>query len=491
MFQWYRDAEVCYAWLADLLPEDTSSAESFLRCRWFTRGWTLQELIAPRHVEFYDKSWGLRGTKSDLKDILISVTGINGDALENPDTLYRIPVAQRMSWAATRETTRVEDMAYCLLGIFDINMPMLYGEGPRAFLRLQEHIVKEVNDLSIFAWKMSKEQTYHGAFAEDVTAFRDSFSIQAAEDMSFGSDFTVTNKGVQIEAIIAASLTGGSYLMKLNCTQPSDNGPRKRIGIHLSQHPGGIYSRTRAFEYAPDDEGSQFLSRRIFILKHVSPQRSIDLQQSHQNAFFFRNNFNLTDKISFPGFPFHAKTIRPGEHWDARRRMFLTHGASDFTACITFDRRESLTIGQNIFPGQWFILVLGVTAGEDRPWITVAGMKDAGPDLIVAMDNLRVLAAKARKRRFELSTTVDGMMVDNDGLPMDLAPVGRVSATIEEDTVDGQSVYCIDLHYEAIPASKGKGKGKGAGRRFVEHSFEREKSESDHFAPDMGGWNSS
>ena len=484
MFQWYRDAEVCYAWLADLLPEDASSTGSFLRCRWFTRGWTLQELIAPRRVEFYDKSWGLRGTKSDLKDILISVTGINGDALENPDTLYRIPVAQRMSWAATRQTTRAEDMAYCLLGIFDINMPMLYGEGSRAFLRLQEHIVKEVNDLSIFAWKTSTEQTYHGVFAEDVMAFRDSFSIQAAEDMSFGSDFTVTNKGVQIEAIIGASLEGGGYLMKLNCTQPSDDGPRKRIGIYLSQHPGGIYSRTRAFEYAPDNEESQFQSRRIFILKHVSPQRSIDLQQSHQNAFFFRDNFNPTDGIPFPDFPFHAKNIKPGEHWDARRRMFLTHGASDFTACIMFDRRqETLAVGQNIFPGQWFLLVLGVTAGEDRPWITVAGTRDGGPDLIVARENMRALAAKARKRRFEPSTTVDGMRVGNH----DLVPVGRVSATIDQDTVDGQSVYCIDLHYEAISASK----GKDARRRLVEHSFESENSESDHFAADLGGWNSS
>jgi hypothetical protein len=485
MFQWYRDAEVCYAWLADLAPEDTSTTESFLRCRWFTRGWTLQELIAPRRVEFYDKPWGIRGTKSDLKDILISVTGINGDALENPDTLYRIPVAQRMSWAATRQTTRVEDMAYCLLGIFDINMPMLYGEGPRAFLRLQEHIVKEVNDLSIFAWKTHKEQTYHGVFAEDVAAFGDSSSIQAAEDMSFGSDFTVTNKGVQIEAIIAASVEGG-YLVKLNCTEQTEDGLRKRIGIYLGQHPGGIYSRTRAFEYAPDDEESQFQSRRIFIFKHVSPQRSIDLQQSHQNAFFFRSNFNSADDISFPDFPFHTKTIKPGEHWDARRRMFLTHGASDFTAYIMFDRRETLTVGQNIFPGQWFILVLGVTAGEDRPWITVAGMSDGGPDLYVAGDNLRALAAKARKRRFELSTTVDGMMVDNDGIPMDLAPVGRVSATIDQDTVDGQSVYCIDLHYEAISASQ-----KGASHRFVEHSFESEKSDSDHFAGDMDSWNSS
>jgi hypothetical protein len=131
--------------------------------------------------------------------------------------------------------------------------------------------------------------------------------------------------------------------------------------------------------------------------------------------------------------------------------------------------------------------MLGVTDGDDRPWITVAGMGDGGPDLVAARKNLRVLATKARKRRFELSTTVDGMMVGSDGIPMDMAPVGRVSVTIGQDTVDGQSVYCIDLHYGAIPTSK----RKGAGRRFVEHSFQSEQSESDHFATDVEGWNSS
>lgn len=487
MFQWYRDAEVCYAWLADLPSESPATAATFQSCRWFTRGWTLQELIAPRRVEFYDKPWAFRGTKSELKDALLEVTGIDGEALENPDILYRIPVAQRMSWAATRQTTRIEDMAYCLLGIFDINMPMLYGEGPRAFLRLQEHIVKEVNDLSIFAWTTPKNQTYQGIFADDVSAFSGSSTIRHDEDISFSPDFTVTNKGLHVEAVITTRVPGGDYLMKLNCAQVSKDGSRKRIGVYLSQHSGGIYSRARAFEYGPaDGEGTQFQSRRIFIAKAVSAQRSADLQNTHQDAFFFRKNFNPQGSIPFRGFPFYAKSITPSQHWDARRRMFLTHGASDFTACIMFERLEMSTFAKDIFPGQWFIVVLGIAHGEPRPWIAVAGMKDAGPSLVVAKENLRKLAALGRLRRPELATTVDGMPLDKDGFPMDLAPVGRISAAINEEVLDGQSVYCVDLDYQALQTQKQEQKT----HRFSEHSVETDESYSGIFSPDLDGWRS-
>jgi hypothetical protein len=129
MFQWYRDAVVCYAWLADLSKEQASAHQSpssgIKDCRWFTRGWTLQELIAPRLVQFYDQEWDFCGTKADLSDLITQITKIGGDVLQDPGCLYRLSVAKRMSWAATRQTTRIEDIAYCLLGIFDVNMPML------------------------------------------------------------------------------------------------------------------------------------------------------------------------------------------------------------------------------------------------------------------------------------------------------------------------------------------------------------------------------
>ncbi|KAM5546150.1 hypothetical protein V8D89_000276 [Ganoderma adspersum] len=154
MYSWYARAAVCYAYLADVPPgEDHQAGGSFFRTsRWFTRGWTLQELIAPISVEFLSADWGFIGSKHALVDLVESVTRINSKALLHIVPLERFCIAQRLSWAANRKTTRKEDRAYCLLGIFDIHMPTLYGEGNHAFQRLQEQVMQRIPDQSLFAW---------------------------------------------------------------------------------------------------------------------------------------------------------------------------------------------------------------------------------------------------------------------------------------------------------------------------------------------------
>ena len=154
MYRWYGLATVCYAYLADVPCKDDHKAEgsAFRESRWFTRGWTLQELIAPVNVVFLSKDWAPIGSKQALINLVESVTGINARALLHLKPLEGFSVAQRLSWAASRETTRKEDRAYSLLGMFDINMPTLYGEGDRAFRRLQEQIMQRFPDQSLFAW---------------------------------------------------------------------------------------------------------------------------------------------------------------------------------------------------------------------------------------------------------------------------------------------------------------------------------------------------
>lgn len=165
MFYWYRDAEICYAYLSDVICKDfenRSSVDSVLfnisQSRWFTRGWTLQELIAPRRVKFFGYPWSPLGTREELMQTITRVTGIPGKVLQDADAVFDFSVAQRMSWAAERTTTRTEDRAYSLLGIFGVNMPLLYGEGNRAFFRLQEEIMKMTDDLSLFAWAGTEAQ---------------------------------------------------------------------------------------------------------------------------------------------------------------------------------------------------------------------------------------------------------------------------------------------------------------------------------------------
>lgn len=140
MFRWYQKAEKCYVYLADVQHSVLDAeGESALRgSRWFTRGWTLQELLAPRSVEFFSAGGVNLGTKELLKHIIHEVTNIPVQALLGKD-LSNFSVDDRFSWAKKRSTTREEDRSYCLLGIFGVYLPLIYGEGDESALyRLRE-----------------------------------------------------------------------------------------------------------------------------------------------------------------------------------------------------------------------------------------------------------------------------------------------------------------------------------------------------------------
>ena len=135
MFRWYQNAKKCYVYLSDV-KRNTCDADSdsyqrwmpaFRESRWFTRGWTLQELLAPKSVEFFSKEGERLGDKQSLRDTIHEITGIPIEALQGRP-ISEFGVAERFSWAANRQTTREEDEVYCLLGIFGINLPLIYGE---------------------------------------------------------------------------------------------------------------------------------------------------------------------------------------------------------------------------------------------------------------------------------------------------------------------------------------------------------------------------
>ncbi|KAF9872641.1 het domain-containing protein [Colletotrichum karsti] len=159
IFRWYADASVCFAFLDDVHTDDSRHvpATQFERSLWFTRGWTLQELLAPKSLRFYSSTWVHFGTRSSLADNIHVATKIPTPFLRGEQDFRTAGIAVRMSWAARRETTRLEDMAYSLLGIFDVNMPLLYGEGERAFERLQLELMNRTPDESILAWSPSLE----------------------------------------------------------------------------------------------------------------------------------------------------------------------------------------------------------------------------------------------------------------------------------------------------------------------------------------------
>jgi hypothetical protein len=207
MYRWYQRSVICYAYLSDLSPSDSLDA-ALPSCRWFTRGWTLQELIAPSEMRFFDRSWIDRGSKESLCTQLSEITGIDTKVLRHELPLSSIAVAQRMSWTAKRETTRIEDRSYSLLGLFGVHMPMIYGEEERAFRRLQEEIIKSTLDMSIFAWKMpehTKPLDYPGTryvcglLASSPDDFWDCGTVTRIPKTNI-NEFSLSNKGVKSHA---------------------------------------------------------------------------------------------------------------------------------------------------------------------------------------------------------------------------------------------------------------------------------------------------
>jgi hypothetical protein len=222
MFQWYRNAEYCYVYLDDIFP-----STAIIESKWFSRGWTLQELIAPKRLTFYCVSWTCMGDRSRFSQDIFLLCGIDRDILNGEVPISRASIAQRMRWAANRKTTRIEDIAYCLMGIFDVNMPLLYGEGRRAFTRLQEEIIKRSVDQSIFCWtdQSATRTTLRGLLARSPDEFHDCQDIKPIQ-IGLVEPFTVTNKGLHISLPIEPTEPGINrleYFAILGCRAGESN----------------------------------------------------------------------------------------------------------------------------------------------------------------------------------------------------------------------------------------------------------------------------
>lgn len=238
MFRWYKDSDMCIAYLSDLEPEDRYSDDAMFECRWWRRGWTLQELIAPASLRFYDSSWQDNDSKSDWADLISERVGIPPRALHGDLSPDVASVAQKFSWAAHRETTRLEDEAYCLLGLFDVNMPLLYDEGSKAFRRLQEEILRSGDDLTIFAH--SPMERSGRLFAESAICFKGLGDVRPYHSNSM-AEFTLTNRGLHIKRGVELSYasvleknddgTNDTYFALLGHRAKSD----VRVGVCLTK----------------------------------------------------------------------------------------------------------------------------------------------------------------------------------------------------------------------------------------------------------------
>ncbi|KAJ4125777.1 hypothetical protein NW765_001551 [Fusarium oxysporum] len=275
MFRWYQNAGVCYAHLGDVsvskandivpLPEDTGLDTStntllraalknvFIGAKWFTRGWTLQELLAPHYLIFVDYEWRHIGTRESWALEIEKASNIEAHHLNafNPTDFTSCSTAMRFSWASGRETTVEEDESYSLLGLFGISLPLIYGEGGKqAFNRLQRQLIHVYHDDSVFAWKSSQPDPKPGwgILARSVKDFCDASKVTAGQ---YGNAYSMTNRGLEITSKYWRQRSNpDGAIVRLNCSIGSAlDAENQEIGIHLTHDAvADVYHRARINE---------------------------------------------------------------------------------------------------------------------------------------------------------------------------------------------------------------------------------------------------
>ncbi|KAH7386038.1 heterokaryon incompatibility protein-domain-containing protein [Pyrenochaeta sp. MPI-SDFR-AT-0127] len=367
MYRWYRDAEVCIVYLGDIEKPQRGgyttasdiAQEAFKTCRWAKRGWTLQELLAPAVCRFYFRDWTLMGEKAEFLEELSSVTGIPIYVLEEQRSLSEVSVAERMSWAAYRESTRVEDVAYCLLGIFDIHMPLLYGEGEKAFVRLQEEILKTTDDYSLFSWSAvtSDKSIYRGLLARAPIEFRHCHSIERENVLStFPIGSTPIGLRIQLEFLPDPKDRRGILAMIR-----SSNSMNQRLAISLKCLDGSMqYARVDAGSVTPIDDWPTGQLKTIYIRQKlfVPP----DFTTPDFRCFFIKRRVAT---LRIP--PVRIISVHPRESWDeSSYELRIPSNAVEFLGALLLRVQSPAYAGSLSFP-----VAFGFNRSTCHYWVKV------------------------------------------------------------------------------------------------------------------------
>ncbi|KAI9674946.1 MAG: hypothetical protein M1822_009008 [Bathelium mastoideum] len=265
LYHWYQSAGKRYAYLADVPSLEASNLDvlqiRLVKSHWFARGWTLQELIASARVEFLSADWSYIATKSNENDghvqfchLLSKITGVDIDVLRGIKPLATLEIAVRMSWASKRETTRPEDMAYCLLGLFDVSIRLLYGEGgKKAFIRLQEELMRNSDDQSLFVWTQKTENPpIRGPLADSPAEFASAQDIKSFPNWTRSLPYSMTNLGLQVSLPVipfeslssaASSRYPTTHIGVLNCIRGVHRKERLAIELCRLTPRGDQYAR--------------------------------------------------------------------------------------------------------------------------------------------------------------------------------------------------------------------------------------------------------
>jgi hypothetical protein len=357
MFKWYEDAVECFAYLEDV--HDVFDEDAFRGSRWFRRGWTLQELLAPSKLTFFSSNWGKLGTRATHLQLISSVTRIETRYLSGGDKDFRqSSIAQRMSWAVGRSTERIEDRAYSLLGIFGINMPLLYGEGCNAFARLQQEIMKNSDDQTLFAWEETGPGLEWSPFAMSPDAFNSGKDYVRDEFTMHTGPYAITNRGLELRLSLfymGAESPNHTYAV-LACRLSSSPLNLVAIPIHLFGQDLCV-RRSGPCQILDRDLANHLPLRNLrFLIKSEQPLDTTYLLLKtaiypHVDIFLRKLPKNVT---------YNGLHVTPRDQWDPHNRMLqvMPEGGPGEEASRFFIRIKDF-LGKNLV-----IDVLVASSGE-------------------------------------------------------------------------------------------------------------------------------
>lgn len=473
MYRWYQQASLCFVYLQDVTKQyDGDSADDFYNTcresRWFTRGWTLQELIAPEDVIFCDAKWSYLGSKEHDQHIqraLSLITGVDVRVLDGSLKPSEIGVAERMKWAARRQTTRLEDKAYCLMGIFDVNMPLLYGEGGRAFIRLQEQILSASDDQSIFLWNHSAAEVadrpaqFHGLLAESPEVF-----ANVAEHyrplppaMTRGSmTWQVTNQGLRATLLLRPIASGKNYEQHdeyhavLECTARDGDETYWSPTIRLRRLYGDQFARVDSYFVATvptpsfDGEAKSFEldSWETIFVKRLPQYAIADCLVSFENV---RSPDEANEDSCL------IEDVWPSKHWDPEAARLKISPTTDSQLAGLFRFRGGVTAGDS--SACTVDLAIYLTAESARAW-KVRAMFRQGQDTIrqAAQSANKHFLSNTKGRRNHAHQGLALPFHNDDKIWSDSCDDLQMMIQVEERQLHGRLYYYIHASRPSLDA---------------------------------------
>ncbi|KAI6080838.1 heterokaryon incompatibility protein-domain-containing protein [Hypoxylon rubiginosum] len=371
MFEWYRKSSFCVVYLADVTWTPSINRNDLRRqlsnSRWFERAWTLQELIAPKEVRFYNRDWNYIDSKTGLADEIYTITHIDYRILRGTSACSMCSIAHRMSWAANRKASKPEDLAYSLLGIFNVHLPMIYGEGLRsAFHRLQQAITMTTSELSIFGWSARNfpNNNISNIFANSPADFASSHDLIGNIPEKH---YELTNKGVLITYILRKvrfeERDRRYYRLFLPIGyRTASGGQPDVIGIFLRKIDNEVFMRADAGppkRYTHDEyqKFSKTPMQKFYIVSSLDDYHS--RMSVNEDAIFIPQNKNI-----------EIIKAAPEAAWDHERGMLFSRPFDESATGVL------LKISPNGFPGEKVKVVVLFDRKESPPRCQVIKMAE-------------------------------------------------------------------------------------------------------------------